>query len=370
MIQIHHLPTGTLTLDILHGDFPPDRLFAVGARLNPKRAFLFVSKVLGKHYPADVRSLPPVYRALADKLPPPGQNPVLFVGMAETATALAQGVFEAWLERYPQADALYLHTSRLRVAGTEVCPFEESHSHAGRQWLHLPADKEGLLLLQNAGRLILIDDELSTGNTFRRLAQALARRFGRRFDVHWACLTDFCPDNQDEGISRHSLLRGCWRFDAGQTRPAPAPAAQAAVPVDIADSGSGRLGVRYALCLPDTLLQAYAARHCASDRILVLGTGEYIHPPTVFARGLAARCGAEVFIQSSTRSPAENWGALQHRRPFADPYGEGVPYYLYNLPPDHSYSHIYICHEHRANGALVATAAELSAELVCLGCPA
>ncbi|MDO4878008.1 MAG: phosphoribosyltransferase domain-containing protein [Neisseria sp.] len=366
MIQTHHLPYGTLTLDISHSEVAPDDLFGIGARQNPKRAFLFVSKVLGKHYPADVCSLPPIYRALAAKLPPPGVRPVVFVGMAETATALAQGVFEAWLERYPQAAALYLHTSRLRAKGAEVCPFEESHSHASRQFLHLPGYERARALLQDAERLILIDDELSTGNTFRQLASALQRQTGRVFDTHWVCLTDFCADNPDEGVVRHSLLRGSWSF-APAGIPAAAPAAQAAAAVEVEDSGSGRLGICGAWMPPEGLLREYAARHCAADRILVLGTGEYIHPPAVFARELAARSGARVFLQSSTRSPAENWGALQNKRPFADPYGEGVPYYLYNLPPSHSYNRIYICHEHCANAALKETAAELEAELVCLG---
>ena len=52
----YSLPYGTLHLDIDHADLPPDDLFALGARDNPRRAFLFVSKVLGKHIPVPCAS--------------------------------------------------------------------------------------------------------------------------------------------------------------------------------------------------------------------------------------------------------------------------------------------------------------------------
>ena len=71
----YSLPYGTLHLDIDHADLPPDELFAPGARDNPRRAFLFVSKVLGKHIPVPTATLARVHRLLAAKLP----APVLFI---------------------------------------------------------------------------------------------------------------------------------------------------------------------------------------------------------------------------------------------------------------------------------------------------
>ena len=63
------LPNGRLTLTINRADLPPDELFALGARANPRRAFLFVSKVLGKHIPVPTETLVRVHRLLAAKLP-------------------------------------------------------------------------------------------------------------------------------------------------------------------------------------------------------------------------------------------------------------------------------------------------------------
>ena len=41
----------TLELDTPRFGLSPDALFGLAARQNPQRAFLFVSKVLGKHLP-------------------------------------------------------------------------------------------------------------------------------------------------------------------------------------------------------------------------------------------------------------------------------------------------------------------------------
>lgn len=365
MQQTHHLPTGTLQLNIHHSELPPDALFGIGARDNPKRAFLFVSKVLGKHYPVDTETLGHIYQSLAAKLPAPEDKITLFIGMAETATALAQGVFEAWLKRYPQAQALYLHSSRLRAQGHALCEFEESHSHASRQLLHLPASPRLSALFQQAQRLVLIDDELSTGRTFQQLHQALQRHLPRPLEQHWLCLTDFCRQDTPD-IQRHSLLQGDWHFTPHPSiaDTAPAAAAQSQEAPQIIDSSCGRTGIDRPLHINPEQIAHYAAAHRSGERVLVLGTGEYIHPAALFAQGLAAQSAARFFLQSSTRSPAQVWNILQHKRAFADPYDEGIPYYLYNLAAPDCYDRIYICHEHAANSALSACAAELGAQLI------
>ncbi|WP_408633836.1 TRSP domain-containing protein [Rappaport israeli] len=90
-----------------------------------------------------------------------------------------------------------------------------------------------------------------------------------------------------------------------------------------------------------------------------------IHPPCrPFCAGACRPKRGAIFLQSSTRSPAQVWNILQHKRAFADPYDEGIPYYLYNLAAPDCYDRIYICHEHAANSALSACAAELGAQLI------
>ena len=259
-----------------------------------------------------------------------------------------------------------MQTSRLRVQGVPVCHFEESHSHASRQFLHLPIHPQHQQLLQQADSVVLIDDELSTGNTFQQLVTALRPHMPALQHIHWVCLTDFSPTHVDNAIQRHSLLRGQWTFTNNGNSVAPAPNAQAEAgsEVMVLENGWGRVGISQAICLAEDIMMNALAHIQPNDTVLVLGTGEFIHPPAVFAEILAQRSGATVYFQSSTRSPAFVWNVLQHKRTFADPYDEGVPYYLYNLPDNHPYQHIFICHEHPANAALHNTATELNAHLV------
>lgn len=58
------LEQGTLNLTIESGTHAPDELFGFAQRRNPKRAFLFVSKVLGRHIPVS----PAVMRNATDTL--------------------------------------------------------------------------------------------------------------------------------------------------------------------------------------------------------------------------------------------------------------------------------------------------------------
>ena len=130
------MPTGELTLKVDEARLPLDWLIGFAARANAKRGFLFLSKVLGKHWPVTPRAMQAIHDDLAAQIPPSLPGPVVFIAMAETAVGLGQGVFEAWLRANPNGKALFLHSSRYRVGTVPFFEFEESHSHAPRQFLH------------------------------------------------------------------------------------------------------------------------------------------------------------------------------------------------------------------------------------------
>jgi hypothetical protein len=94
--------------------------------------------VLGKHWP--VRRPPCATCTNAWRATCPAPGPVVFIAMAETAVGLGQGVFEAWLRATPAREALFLHTTRYRCRQGPLIEFEEAHSHAPRQFLHMPDD--------------------------------------------------------------------------------------------------------------------------------------------------------------------------------------------------------------------------------------
>jgi hypothetical protein len=98
-----------------------------------------------------------------------------------------------------------------------------------------------------------------------------------------------------------------------------------------------------------TFLRAEAARLASSlgvrpgERVLVLGSGEFVHPPFLLAEALEA-AGADVWVQATTRSPAMVGHAMTSVLEFRDNYGDGIPNYLYNVRPG-QYDRVFVCHE-------------------------
>lgn len=363
------LPTGALELTIHDSQFALDDVMGFAARDNAKRGFLFLSKVLGKHWPVKPSTMASIHTALAEAVPRM-DGPVVFIAMAETAIGLGQGVFEAWLRANPGRDALFLHTSRYRVGAAPIIEFEEAHSHAPRQFLHLPPGARERALLMNAKALVLVDDEASTGNTFLNLANACRKLNPALARVHLATITNFMGRTATEALSQRfglpvtlgAPISGEYRFEPGQFA---ASGTQAQRFDPSADRGAsadfGRYGLERALAAPEALAARLAADVKPGDKVLVLGTGEFMHASYLLGAALERR-GVDVVVQSSTRSPILTWGAVSAAMTFPDNYGEGVANFLYNVRPG-QYHHVFICHETAPNAALFQLAAALDARL-------
>jgi len=363
------LPTGELTLTVHDSQFALDSLLGFAARANAKRGFLFLSKVLGKHWPATPARMKQVHAGLAATVPEM-DGPVVFIAMAETAIGLGQGVFEAWLAANPGKQALFVHTTRYQVDGAPLIEFEEAHSHAPRQFLHLPPDEQARALLLGATSLVLVDDEASTGNTFLNLTNACRQLNPAIARVHLAAITNFMGAAASAALSARfglpvtigASLHGEYRFAPGQLETAAAPAQRFEAGADRGASGAfGRFGLHGALNVPDALVTRLAAAVQPGERVLVLGTGEFMHAPLVLGAQLEAR-GLDVVVQSTTRSPILTWGAVSHALTFPDNYGEGVANFIYNVAPG-QYDHVFICHETPPNAALRELARALDGRL-------
>lgn len=358
-VRIVALPTGLMELKVDAGPFRLDDLIGFAARANAKRGFLYLSKVLGKHWPVAPRIMRTIHGALAAQVPADLPGPVAFIAMAETAIGLGQGVFEAYIQANPAKAALFLHTSRYHVGDTQVIEFQEAHSHAPRQFLHMPTDEALRNLLLSARSLVLVDDEASTGNTFLNLTAACRVLNPAIERVHLAVITNFMGQTANDALSRRfaievttgAALSGEYTFTAGQLQQPTAAAQLFEVHADRGASASfGRLGLDRPLSVPIEL----AGRLCASilpgERALVLGTGEFMHMAFLLGCGLEEH-GIDVVVQATTRSPILQWGAVGHAMCFPDNYGEGVENYLYNVAPD-QYDHVFICHETPPNAEL------------------
>ncbi|MGH8475980.1 MAG: phosphoribosyltransferase domain-containing protein [Methylococcales bacterium] len=367
------LPTGDLDILFQENRFPLDHLIGFAARNNPKRGFLFVSRVLGKHIASKPSDMHRVHRWLAKRLSAQACEGTLLIGMAETAIGLGQGIYEAFLESSGARDALYSHTTRYFLSGLERVAFEESHSHAVEQYLYVPDEphKRGLFL--NARTLVLIDDEMTTGNTFRALIEAYRRLNPNLRSVVIVTLLNCVPtawraslaNEVGLPVSMITALDGeaSFRVNPDYRYKACATATgNASCKRDLLGLDTGRLGVLGALPLDRTALDGCTREWSPGERVLVLGTGEFMHLP--YRIGLALeQAGWLVGIQSTTRSPILIAGAIASARTFRDNYHERIANYLYNVNPAH-YDRILLCHETTPSQDLVCFARKLKAFLL------
>ena len=206
-------------------DYPLTDLFDIAERRNPKRAFLFVSKVLGRHIPVSPQVMRNVYTQLAEKFPGTLDGPVVFIGMAETAVGLGAGVFDE--VRKHQPDCVYLTSTRHPVDAELLCEFKEEHSHATDHLIYYPVCAGMRQTVAEAQTLVLVDDEATTGKTFLNLLAALrasgALRKVRR--VIAVTLTDWSGEalSQNSPLPLHtvSLISGNWRWTPEPDAPVP-----------------------------------------------------------------------------------------------------------------------------------------------------
>jgi len=339
------LEQGALNLTIESGAYSPDELFGFAQRRNPKRAFLFVSKVLGRHIPISPATIRNAANALAAKIPADLPGPIVVIGMAETAIALGAGVQQA-LSR-SRDDTLYLCTTRHPLDLPVLAEFCEEHSHATQQVLHWPQHAADIELLLSARTLVLVDDEASTGKTFSNLLKALQQAKLDQFEhIIAATLTDWSGAAVVERLGSRaravSLLAGRWEWQANDAPPPEMPEVDVLKTSDWRANPAndwGRLGVRQHPLTP--LAQRLAVT--AGERILVLGTGEFVWPPYLLAEYLEQQ-GAQVHFGAATRSPIALGHSIHYRYCFRDNYGQGVANYLYNVVPT-DYDRILLCSE-------------------------
>lgn len=338
------MTTGSAAVEIFDSVVPPEDLFGFAERRNPKRAFLFVSKVLGRYVPVCPQVMRQTYSQLAARMPADLPGPVLVIGMAETAIGMGAGVHDAMT----RDDALYLPTTRHPLNDNMFAHFKEEHSHATHQLLHMPDDPVHQDMLMNAQTIIMVDDEASTGKTLLNLAKALYLRGLSPQRIICTFLTDWSDGKAaaavgtvfpDATVTSNALANGRYSWT---------PSANVAVsqlPDDIAAQGIydltktpdwGRRGVT-------RLSRMLDATATVGQRTLVLGTSEFVWQPFLLAEHLS-NAGEHVQFAAVGRSPIFRGLAITDLIRCRDNYGLGVPNYLYNVDPAR-YDRIILCVE-------------------------
>lgn len=347
----------------------PEDLFELAVRRNSKRSFLFVSRVLGKHLPIRPSALLAAGKLLAlaylgeedtcgwADLFRGAQRPAadvwemlecsrhtiaeadrtLFVGFAETATGLARAVADCF-----DGETAYISTTRLEVPGRPFLTFDESHSHARTHMLYLnPGDP----FLAGCRQAVLVDDELTTGNTALRLVRQLHSAYGIRRFTLMSLLDNSAGDNRlalerelNIEIRVVSLIRG--RISGVEEGAMPdgcltdlrGAAGAAAL---LQDRRCGNLSDRFLQSAQDLAAQRARCRELAgclgpaAPDALFLGTGEFIYGPAL----TAFFCGGGRF-HSTTQSPVRplSGSAVTCGVRFDPPDRYSGAGYLYNVP--------------------------------------
>lgn len=197
----------TIQIEENEWDIGEQELFELVIRKNKKRSFLFASTVLGKYIAVHpyrsmlvnmilaevfkqqvekielevssklrMKDLLKAFRTIPSEETFRKLNNVhyelnkktLFIGFAETATALGHGVFSQF-----KGNCTYLHTTRMPIVSEmPTLFFEEEHSHAVS---HTCYARE-IETLDDFERIVLVDDEITTGKTALNLIRKLTHQ--------------------------------------------------------------------------------------------------------------------------------------------------------------------------------------------------
>ncbi|SET46874.1 phosphoribosyltransferase domain-containing protein [Thorsellia anophelis] len=353
------LPTGTIKVSTIQLEPKLDALFSFAQRRNPKRSFLFVSKILGKHIPVSPSIMRQSYRTLANKIPMDLPEPIVFFGMAETAIGLGSGIFEEAITQYP--NALFMISTRHELPNTDkFCEFKEEHSHATDHIIYKPNNITKQEQLLNAKTLILVDDEATTGKTFLNLYQGLVAAGLRDVEklvtitlTNWS--NKALSNCVNIPVEELSLINGHWEWQPEPCAPEvvmPSHIGKFQTGCKIATHYNfGREGI-YKRPNIDSLFAHFFNQHrftkqqtgqSTNPSVLVLGSSEFAYIPFLLAEELE-NFGYIVKFSATTRSPIALGLAIESALQFSDNYGEGVTHYCYNISHQH-FDHIILCVE-------------------------
>lgn len=348
---LFNLRTGELHLSLKGGKQPFEECCGAAARANPKRGFVFVSKVLGRYTAIKPSSLRRTQEQLAAQIPPSLEGPILVIGLAEAAVGLSHGIHEIYSQSTQREDVLYSHTTRYLIEGLESVSFDEEHSHAPKHYLYWPQEPSVREIVSRVRTLIVIDDESTTRKTFFNIVDELENQLPElKTAVHlvihdWAEPSN-AKKNNNLKFDFHSLTSGQWRFEPAKATHRNYHPTKNAV-------GNGLDKTAYLnLSFGRTALHTLPAcnpeiKPIAKGKILVLGTGEFQYLPFRWAEKLEAE-GHDVSFQSTTRSPLLAGVGIESILEFEDGYGDGISNYLYNTHPE-QFDQVFLCCESKSH---------------------
>ncbi len=279
-----------------------------------------MDKCQGKHFPISPDIPLKLFSELADEVKKnvrePAEN-ILFIGFAETATAVGAAVARAF------HGSRYIHTTREMLTNCEyAAEFSEEHSHATEQTLQCKSTEK---LFCGVTRVIFVEDEITTGKTIVNFINALkANPKVPENTTFSACsiLNGMSEERTSElALSRYEFFY-LTKIDMSDHTDSPIPEPPKPLPdrthspkceyfriKGMLDPRSGVPADDYsAACdsLSEQLLRVLERKNVrvSGKKIAVVGTEECMYPAITAAEKLREQ-GAEVYTHSTTRSPIE-----------------------------------------------------------------
>jgi len=185
--------------------------------------------------------------------------------------------------------------------------------------------------IEKVERLVLVDDEISTGRTLKLLAERLLPKLGSVQEVVIVALVSWLDeetrlsfDQFPVPVSFVTLLDGSFEFHPDSEYQATLPAeVDRELSTSAVRSDLGRLGLQmpYRGALPQCQQE--------DKPLTVVGDGEHLYLPFLLAEAEEQR-GRDVLFQSTTRSPIALGAAIESKLAFPVD-ARAVRHYLYNV---------------------------------------
>lgn len=291
--------------------YTEDELVGIAKRdNNKKRTYLVVNRQQGKHVPASPGKILKLFRTLAGVIREAYEGErLLLIGFAETATAIGSAAAV-------ELGCAYIQTTREEIESAEYLYFSESHSHATEQSL---VKNELGALVGNLDRIIFIEDEVTTGNTIRKIVDILEAEYRQPVSFAVASLLNGMDEEskrryEEKKIALHYLVKtdhSAYADRADRYSEDGTYVGLLGGPCEISELClGGRVdarvltdGKRYRKACEE-LWNAIEAQDAprSGSRVLVLGTEEFMYP-ALFAAEQMEKNGCEVRFHATTRSP-------------------------------------------------------------------
>lgn len=295
-------------------DFYINDRIAVGKRLNnTKRSFLLINRFQAKHIPSTpsntFKMLDEFGKLVKTKVK---EDDVLIIGFAETATAISMHVSSFF------PNSFYVQTTR-EYPGVyqDFVIFSEAHSHATEQKI---ASKEMSKIIDKVSAVLIIDDEISTGNTVLDLINKLGEHFDLKDKkLYVASLLNRKGTLNVEAFNEKKITNIALMIEDQQdfeylnnyqyTEPETISSFEDVSKlkkIQFALKHNPRFGFYindYFSTLKQRIDDLFTKLDIVGHKVVVIGTEEYMYHSQLLGKKIEETCGSIVKCHSATRSP-------------------------------------------------------------------